>query len=203
MLRTGPYGDSFGAKAGGLTLAVLEANPHGLDFGPLAPRIPDILRTPSGKIELAPEPLVADVARLAAALDRAASPMVLVGRRELRSNNSWMHNLPVLVKGKARCTLHVHPDDAARLGLVDGATARVRSRVGTVDVPVEVTEAIMPGVVSIPHGWGHDAPGAQMRVAAEHAGTNSNVLADDLAIDPLSGDAVLCGIPVAVEQAGA
>ncbi len=203
MLRTGPYGDGFGARPDGLTLAVLEAHPHGIDFGPLEPALPGALRTPSGKIELAPEPLVADVARLRAALARPAAGVVLVGRRDLRSNNSWMHNLHVLVKGPERCTLHVHPDDAARLGLADGGRARVRSRAGTVDVPVEVTDAVMPGVVSIPHGWGHDVPGIRLGVATAHAGVNSNLLADEAALDPLSGNAVLCGIPVEIEPAGA
>jgi anaerobic selenocysteine-containing dehydrogenase len=203
MLRTGPYGDAFGARPDGLSLAVLEAHPHGVDLGPLEPRIPEVLRTPSGKIELAPEPLVADVERLRAGLARSTASMVLIGRRDLRSNNSWMHNLELLVKGKPRCTMHVHPDDARRLGLVNEGTARVRSRAGVVDVPVEVTDAIMPGVVSIPHGWGHDAPDAKLRVAREHAGVNSNLLADELALDPLSGNAVLNGIPVAVEPARA
>jgi anaerobic selenocysteine-containing dehydrogenase len=124
--------------------------------------------------------------------------MVLIGRRQLRSNNSWMHNLEPLVRGKERCTAHVHPDDAARLGLTDGAPARVNSRAGTVEVPVEVTEDVMPGVVSIPHGWGHDVDGIRMDVAAAHAGTNSNLLADETLIDPLSGNAVLNGIPVEV-----
>jgi anaerobic selenocysteine-containing dehydrogenase len=124
--------------------------------------------------------------------------MVLVGRRHLRSNNSWMHNLPLLVRGKEQCTLHVHPDDAARLGLTDGAPASVSSRVGTVQAPVEVTADIRPGVVSLPHGWGHDAGGAQLRVAREHAGTNSNVLSDEELLEPLTGTAVLNGIPVEV-----
>src|SRR3954471_24538069 len=188
MLRAGPYE---------LTLADLEAAPHGIDLGALEPRIPEMLRTPSGKVELAPEPIAADVPRLEAALERSRNGgMVLIGRRQLRSNNSWMHNIPPLVKGKERCTAHVHPDDATRLGLRDGELARVSSRAGEVEVPVEVTDAVMPGVVSIPHGWGHDADGVRMRVAAAHAGTNSNVLADELLIDPLSGNAVLNGIPV-------
>jgi anaerobic selenocysteine-containing dehydrogenase len=201
MLRSGPYGDAFGARPDGLTLAGLEKNPHGVDFGALVPRIPDVLRTPSGKIELAPEPLVADVARLHAGLERPDGAFMLIGRRHLRSNNSWMHNLPVLVKGKARCTVLVHPADAARLGLADGAVARVTSRAGAIDVPVEVTDAIMPGVVSIPHGWGHDVPGAQLQIAARHAGANSNLLADELSLDPLSGNAVLNGIPVSIAPA--
>ena len=137
MLRTGPYGDGFGADPDGLSLAVLEANPHGVDLGPLQPRIPEVLRTPSGMIELAPEALRRRRRRacVACSIGRWRSdggPLVLVGRRDLRSNNSWMHNLQVLVKGKARCTVHVHPDDAARLGFGDGAdgarAARRRAR---------------------------------------------------------------------------
>src|SRR5262249_29025483 len=138
MLRTGPYGDQLGANPAGLTLAALERAPHGIDFGPLQPRIPEVLRTPSGKIELVPEALRGDVARLRRALDAPAPSLVLVGRRDLRSNNSWMHNLPVLVKGPRRCTLHVSPSDAGRLGLTSGGEARVTSRVGTVHLPVEV-----------------------------------------------------------------
>lgn len=208
MLRTGPYGDGFGARSEGpqLTLAKLEAAPHGIDLGPLTSRLPDVLRTPSGKIELAPPPLIDDVERLRAALaehpaagaemNGEGGGLVLVGRRQLRSNNSWMHNLPVLVKGKPRCTLHVHPDDAARFELGDGELASVRSRTGAVVVAVEITDAIMRGVVSLPHGWGHDVAGTVQRVASEHGGTNSNVLADDQLIDAPSGNAVLNGIPV-------
>jgi anaerobic selenocysteine-containing dehydrogenase len=188
MLRAGPYG---------LTLKDLQDAPHGVDLGPLKPRLPDALRTASGKIELAPEPLVADVERLRAALATPVNGgMVLVGRRQLRSNNSWMHNLEVLVKGKPRCTLHVHPQDAARLELVDGEPAELRSRTGSVVAQVEITDAIMPGVVSLPHGWGHDVPGTIQNVASEHAGTNSNILADELLLDAVSGNAVLNGIPV-------
>jgi anaerobic selenocysteine-containing dehydrogenase len=201
MLRTGPYGDGFGADPGGLTLDVLLANPHGVDLGPLEPRLPEVLRTPSGMVELAPEPIAVDVARLRAALDAPTDGMTLIGRRDLRSNNSWMHNVEVLVKGKPRCTLHVHPDDAARLGLADGADATVSSRTGRVAIAVEVTDAIRPGVVSIPHGWGHDLDGVELSVARRHAGVNSNLLADDELIDPISGNAVLNGIPVEVAPA--
>jgi anaerobic selenocysteine-containing dehydrogenase len=204
MLRTGPYGDGF-AGGEGLSLATLEANPHGVDLGPLRPRIPEMLRTPSGKVELAPPPIVADVDRLRASLAGAAARdaggIVLVGRRDLRSNNSWMHNLEVLVKGKERCTLQVHPTDAARLGLTDGGAARVASRVGALAAPVEITDAVMPGVVSLPHGWGHGAEGTALSVAARHAGVNSNVLTDGAPLDPLSGNAVLSGIPVEVSPA--
>jgi anaerobic selenocysteine-containing dehydrogenase len=191
MLRAGPYE---------LTLADLEAAPHGIDLGPLRPRLPEALRTASGRIELAPAALVADVSRLRESLRRRPPALVLIGRRQLRSNNSWMHNLPVLVKGKPRCTLLVNPVDAERCELIDGEPARITSRAGTVVADVEVTDAIMPGVVSLPHGWGHDVPGTGQRVAAEHAGANSNVLADELLVDPVSGNAVLNGIPVELEQ---
>jgi anaerobic selenocysteine-containing dehydrogenase len=199
MLRSGPYGDGFGSDPQGLSLDLLEQNPHGIDLGPLKPRLPEVLRTPSGKVELAPEPIVADLDRLRAAMARERNGgMVLIGRRQLRSNNSWMHNLPALVKGKERCTLHIHPDDAERLGLADGESALISSAAGAIEAPVETTEDIMPGVVSIPHGWGHGAEGVRMGVASSHAGVNSNVLADDSMIEPLSGNAVLNGIPVEV-----
>ena len=227
MLRTGPYGDAFadepnerwrstpaaaaaraaGLDAPGLSLDVLEALPHGADLGALQPRLPAALRTVSGRVELAPAPIIADVARLEAALAREAAreegAMVLVGRRDLRSNNSWMHNLPVLVRGPERCTVHVHPDDAARLGLGDGADADVRSRAGSITVPVEVTDAVMPGVVSIPHGWGHAARGVGWRTAADHPGVSSNTLTDELAVDAVSGNAVLNGIPVELSPVAA
>jgi len=200
LLRCGSYGDGFGARPDGLSLAALEAAPHGIDLGPLQPRLPDMLRTPSGRIELAPAPIVADVARLSDALARPRDDdgLVLVGRRQLRSNNSWMHNLRLLVSGPERCTLHVHPDDAARLALADGERAHVGNRAGELEAIVEVTDAVMPGVVSLPHGWGHDAAGARLAVAGEHAGVNSNALADEALVDALSGNAVLNGIPVVV-----
>ena len=199
MLRVGPYGDAFGAEPDGLTLDVLQEQPHGVDLGPHRPRIPEVLRTASGKIELAPEAILADVERLHAAVERERNGgLMLIGRRQLRSNNSWMHNLPALVKGKDRCTLHIHPEDAARLRLEDGGRAVISSVTGSIEAPVELTDGIMPGVVSIPHGWGHDAPGVQLHVASDHAGVNSNVLADETQVDPLSGNAVLNGIPVQV-----
>ena len=162
------------------------------------PRLAEVLQTASGKVVLAPPYITADVPRLADRLDRAPDDLVLISRRDLRSNNSWMHNVKVLVKGKPRCTLHIHPDDADRLGLADGGEARVASRTGKLTIPVEVTDAIRRGVVSIPHGWGHDADGVQLSVAREHAGVNSNLLADEELIDPVSGTAVLNGIPVEV-----
>ncbi|CAN5890385.1 molybdopterin oxidoreductase family protein [soil metagenome] len=208
MLRTGPYGDGFGSRTAEvapgvlpLSLDVLLANPHGVDLGALEPRLPEVLRTPSGLVELDAEPLVADLSRLAAALDRPTPEAVLVGRRDLRSNNSWMHNVEVLVKGRPRCTLHVHPRDAERWGVSSGDRACVSGRVGTLEAPVEVTDAVRPGVVSLPHGWGHDTDGAQLQVAGRHAGVNSNLVTDELLVDSLSGNAVLNGIPVTVAPA--
>ena len=201
MLRTGPFGEGFGADPDGLTLAKLEDSPHGIDMGAMRPRLPEVLRTPSGRIELAPPEIVADVPRLEAELGgHINGDMVLIGRRQLRSNNSWMHNLPALVKGKDTCTIQVHPDDAERLGLDREGHARVTSASGELVAPVEITDEIMPGVVSIPHGWGHDAPGVRLGVAAEHAGVNSNLLAP-VDVDLPSGNAVLNGIPVEVTAA--
>jgi len=203
MLRTGPYGDAFGARPEGLSLALLEATPRGIDLGPLKPRIPELLRTPSGKIELAPEAIASDVARLRDSAREAQAGMVLIGRRDSRSNNSWMHNLDALVAGKPRCTLRIHPSDAEALGLRDAELATVRSRVGSLEIPVEITDDIAPGVASIPHGWGHDSPHTQLETARAHAGVNSNRLTDDQPLDEPSGNAVLCGIPVQVAKSGA
>jgi len=202
MLQTGPYGAAFGANPTGLSLDVLLANPHGVDLGALEPRIPEGLRTPTGMIELSPPQLIADLVRLEASIDKADdSQMLLVGRRDLKSNNSWMHNIKLLTKGSLSCTAHVHPDDAARLGLSDGGTVRITSRVGSVDAPVEVTDSVRQGVVSLPHGWGHGVAGTQMDVAAEKAGVNSNILTDDQVMDPLSGNAALNAIPVTLQPA--
>lgn len=206
MLRCGPYGAGLDGHPGrdpeaALSLEALEQAPHGVDLGPLRSRLPEALRTPSGRIELCPGPIVADLERLASSLEAGAEEMVLIGRRQLRSNNSWMHNLPHLVRGPDRCTMHVSPADAKRLGLSDGGSARVSSRAGSIEVPVEITDAIRDGVVSIPHGWGHDAEGVRLSVAGEHHGINSNLLADERLVDPLSGNAVLNGIPVSVGAA--
>lgn len=203
MLRTGPYGDAFGAAPDGLSLAKLRENPHGIDLGPLQSRLPEVLRTASGKIELAPDEFVADLGRLMkhATVDDADSSFVLVGRRHVRSNNSWMHNIEVLVKGKPRCTLQINPFDAASIGVTNGQAVRVRSRVGEVVAPAEVTDDIRPGVVSLPHGWGHGVDGTRLGVAGEYAGVNSNVLTDEDLYDPVSGTSVLNGIPVAVTAA--
>jgi anaerobic selenocysteine-containing dehydrogenase len=201
-LRSGPWGDDFGERPGGLNLAALKDQPQGLDLGPLQPRIPEILRTPSGRIELAPTLLVADLQRMWADLETPQPEIVIVGRRDVRSNNSWMHNLPTLAKGPERCTLQVHPADADRLGLRDGEAARVSSESGVaITMPVEITDRVSPGVVSLPHGWGHDLPGSRLQVAARRPGANLNALFDTASRDPLSGNAVLSGVAVKVEPA--
>jgi anaerobic selenocysteine-containing dehydrogenase len=198
LVRTGPYGDRYGADLDGLTLQRLREAPHGIDLGPLHPRLPEALCTPSGMVELAPGPLLADVPRLLTALGRRSNGgFALVGRRDIRSNNSWMHNIDVLVKGKERCTLQINVADAARIGVGAGGRVKVSSAAGMLIVPVEITEDIMPGVVSLPHGWGHDLEGSLLSVASERPGANVNRLSTG-DIDPVSGNAVLNGIPVEV-----
>jgi anaerobic selenocysteine-containing dehydrogenase len=202
-LRSGPYGDQWGRKPDGLTLAKVQASnaTGGIDLGPLQPRIPEMLRTPSGKVELAPPTLLQDLQRAVLDLRGLAPDLVIIGRRDVRTNNSWMHNLPILAKGPFRCTALVHPTDAQRLGLQDGALADIRSASGQVRAQVHVSAEMMPGVVSLPHGWGHDAPGAQLRVAAERPGANVNALLDDQLRDPLSGNAVLGGVAITMQAA--
>ncbi|MFD5175896.1 molybdopterin oxidoreductase family protein [Nocardia sp. NPDC058379] len=193
MLKLGPYGAWNGGE---LSLRTLLDNPHGLDLGPLRPRLPGVLRTASGRVDLAPRQLLDDVPRLRTGLTARAPEMVLIGRRQLRSNNSWMHNIAGLVGGSNRCTLQIHPDDATRLGL--GEQAAISSAAGSLTVQVEQTPTIMPGVVSLPHGWGHGASTTQS-VASAHAGVNANVLTDDSVVDVISGTAVFNGVPVRVE----
>lgn len=201
LLRTGPYGDGYGNDLDGLTLERLRTSPHGIDFGPLQARLPDDLCTPSGKVELAREELLADADRLYEAANRTLNGgLVLVGRRDVRSNNSWMHNVDVLVRGKDRCTLQMNPRDADRIGITFGGRAKVSSAAGVIVAPVEVTDEIMAGVVSLPHGWGHDMDGARLSVASSRAGVNSNILSTG-ATDPLSGNAILNGIVVEVVPA--
>lgn len=200
ILQTGPYGAGFGSQPKGLSLDYLLANPHGVDLGPLEPRIPEMLRTPSGRIELSPPQMIADMERLEKSIDsHDSSQMLLVGRRELKSNNSWMHNIAVLTKGSLSCTAQLNPNDAQRLGINNGDLVRITSRVGQIEIPAEVTDSVTKGVVSVPHGWGHDMAGTQMEVARRKAGVNSNILSDDKAMDPLSGNAVLSAIAVTVQ----
>ncbi|ABD71547.1 molybdopterin oxidoreductase [Rhodoferax ferrireducens T118] len=199
-LRTGPYGDAFGLKPDGLTLAkvIAASGSGGMDLGELQPRVPELLRTPSGKIELAPPLLLADLPRAWADLHSKAPDLVIIGRRDVRSNNSWMHNLPTLAKGPFRCTALVHPFDAARLHLTEGALARISNGAGSIEAQVQISTDMMPGVVSLPHGWGHDLPGAQLSLAAQRPGANLNALLDDQARDPLSGNAVLSGVAISM-----
>ena len=203
MLRLGPYGDGFGVRPDGLNLEKLLAHPHGIDLGPLTSRLPQPLKTTSGKVELLPQPIADDLPRLRQALHERPNGIVLVGRRHLRSNNSWMHNVPALTGGTNRCTLHIHPEDAERLGVRDGAPVRVKGAGGEVTAPAEVTDSVRPGVVSLPHGWGHDRPGTRLSHALKEPGVNVNQLLDGSLLDPLSGNAVLNGVPVKVAIASA
>ena len=205
-LRAGPYGPRLLPLRKGLSLKSLKAQPHGVDLGPLKPSLPKRLATRDRRIHLAPDPLVADVQRLRETFPANAGSaedgsLRLIGRRHLRDNNSWMHNVPKLVSGKPRCTLMVHPEDAQRLGLGEGEEAVITSRVGEVRAPVSVTDEVMPGVVSLPHGYGHGREGVQLRVAGEHVGVSINDLTDDQAVDTISGNAAFSGIRVIVQPA--
>ncbi len=196
-LRYGPYG------ATGLSLDYLRENPHGVDLGPLRPQLPNRLQTPNGRIDAAPAVFLADLERAQLVLDKQLpvedDQLVLISRRHLRDNNSWMHNAHVLVKGRNRCTLMLHPDDATRLGITTGQSVRVRSRVGEIELPADVTPNIMPGVVCMPHGYGHNRPGTRMDIARQHAGASVNDLTDEAFSDTLTGNAALSGVPVWVE----
>ena len=220
-LRFGPYGAKFNPFSKGLTLRKVKKAVHGIDLGPLRSCLPGRLRTSDKRIELAPDVLVKDVQRVKAKLldwdrdwDRGRPArklalgssshhsngnLLLIGRRQLRSNNSWMHNTERLVKGKPRCTILMHPVDAEKRDLKPGQNVSVQSRVGSVVVPIEISEEMMPGVVSIPHGWGHDRLGIQLEVAQQHAGQSINDVTDDLTIDALCGTAAFNGTWVEVE----
>lgn len=213
-LRRGPYGTGWNPFGGGLTLGKLKRSPSGVDLGALKPALPERLRTADRRIDAAPAIFVADVARLEARLEerlvaRSAStaaagrdaPLELIGRRAVRSCNSWMHNYDRLVRGKRRCTLLMHPDDAAVRGIDHGAMVRVASRVGAVEVELELTDTMMPGVVSLPHGWGHGREGTQLAIAGAHAGVSINDLTDELRIDALTGNAAFSGVAVTVAAA--
>jgi len=205
-LRRGPYGCGLRPFARGLSMRTLESNPHGVDLGPLQPSLPSLLCTADRRLQLAPAPLLADVTRLEATL--AATPvddgsLQLIGRRSLRSNNSWMHNSERLVRGRQRCTLQMHPDDAAARTLADGDEIRITSRTGSVIVPLEVTESLMRGVVSLPHGWGHGRDGTRLDTANRHPGASINDLTDDQRIDSFTGNAGFSGLRVRVTSATA
>jgi anaerobic selenocysteine-containing dehydrogenase len=226
MLRTGAYGAEYrgwlkalavlpgfgglrtllsahGRRPAGLSVAKLLAEKHGVDLGPLRPNLVRRLATPDKCIQLAPELYLRDLPRAAAAMRVALPELMLIGRRHVRSNNSWLHNSQRLVKGKPRCTLLMHPDDAARRNVQDGTVVRLRSRVGEVRVAAEISTDVMPGVVSLPHGWGHDRDGVRLGVASRHAGVSINDVVDDRRLDALTGTAVLNGTPVEVEATAA
>ena len=202
-LRSGPYGAGVSPLGSGLSIRTLAEHPHGIDLGPLQPSLPAALRTADRMLHLAPQTLVDDVARLAATLD-AVTPhdgsLQLIGRRALRSNNSWMHNSERLMRGRDRCTLIMHPTDAAAAGVRDGDTVCITSRVGSVVAPVEITDGVMLGVVSLPHGWGHGRSGTRLPTANAHAGVSINDLTDDQRIDTLTGNAGFSGVPVIVTR---
>jgi anaerobic selenocysteine-containing dehydrogenase len=197
-LKAGPYGEANGSDVG-LDFKTLAAQPHGIDLGALQPCLPDRLATEDKKIECAPEPLLDDIPRLLKAHQQTSeSDLLLIGRRHIRSNNSWMHNFHRLTKGKARHQLMMHPEDATRLNLRDGQRVHVSSRVGELTVELDISEAIMPGVVSLPHGWGHGRTGTRTQVASRYPGVCVNDLTDDQDVDAMSGNAVLNGVPVKV-----
>jgi anaerobic selenocysteine-containing dehydrogenase len=205
-LRTGHHGMKKGKQ--GLSLAKLRAQPHGVDLGALEPRLPGRLRTKNQRVALAPRVYLDDLPRLRARLrdwsrEAAAGELILIGRRHLRSNNSWCHNSQRLVKGKARCTLLINPADAAARGIADGDTVELASRSGKVRVPAEVSDEIMAGVVSLPHGWGHDKQGIRLSVASATPGASVNDVTSEELYDALSGNAAFSGLTVAVTRVAA
>lgn len=197
-LRAGPYGDG---SASGLSVSRLRDYPHGLDLGPLQPNLAARLKTASHHVQAAPLLFLGDIQRFACAAPLATGQLLLIGRRHVRSNNSWMHNYHRLVKGKPRHQLLMNPADLDRLGLLDGQQVKVRSRVGMIEVDVAASDEMMPGVVSLPHGWGHGRPGVQLEIATRLPGASANDLTDERQLDVLSGNAALNGVPVWVEAA--
>jgi anaerobic selenocysteine-containing dehydrogenase len=201
LLRLGPHGDRFMPWSDGLNLTKLKHAPHGIDLGPLQPGIERRLYHRDKRIHLA-SPRIAEAM---SALERElaaparANGLVLIGRRELRSNNSWMHNVPALVSGRERCLLYVHPADAARYSVRDGEMAILESRVHRGAVRVAVTDDMRPGVVSLPHGWGHAQSAPWQKVAGSHAGVSINDWVDDAVVEPIIGQSILNGVPVRLE----
>ena len=198
-MRRGPFS--------ALSVGKLRRAQHGIDLGPLKPRLPGALQTPGKRLRLAPPVLLEEGKRLdRLAVERDAGladgyDLVLIGRRQLRSNNSWMHNSRRLMKGPDRCTAILHPEDAGPRGLTDGDRVRVVSRVGAIELPLEVSDEIRPGVISIPHGFGHGRRGVGWRVAAAHAGVSVNDITDPAVVDRVTGNAAMNAVPVRV-QAG-
>lgn len=206
LLRIGPYGDKFIPGRDGLSVKKLLDNPKGIDLGPLEPSLDRLCRTPSGRIQLDHPVVREELPRLAEYRDELVAPgangeLLLIGRRDLRTNNSWGHNSRTLVKGKTRCNLIMNPEDANKLGLENGQHITVESRVGKVETDLTVSEEIMPGVVSLPHGWGHGRKGVKLSIAAENPGVSVNDLTDDQHVEPVIGQAILNGVPVTVASA--
>jgi len=203
-LRFGPYGSKFNPLSKGLSLRRVRSAPHGIDLGPLRPCLPDRLRTANKRIDLSPKPFLDDIVRAKARLrEETSAPngeLLLIGRRQLRSNNSWMHNYDRLVRGPDRCTLVMNTRDASERGLTAGQSASILGKAGTITLPVEISDEMMPGVVSIPHGWGHGRDDVELGVASRHAGESINDVTDDVAVDPLCGTAAFNGTVVSVEK---
>ncbi|MEE4110689.1 MAG: molybdopterin dinucleotide binding domain-containing protein, partial [Halieaceae bacterium] len=199
-LQHGPYGQGTEHD---LSLAKLRDNPSGIDLGPLRPMLPERLLTPDKQIHCAVPEALGDLARLRAAFTapRDDTKLHLIGRRHVRSNNSWMHNYHRLVKGRPRDRLLVHPTDLAARGLRDGDEVELRSASGSVTVPVAASEEVMPGVVSLPHGYGHARPGVRLSIASDHAGVSCNDVTDAAYLDELSGNAAVNGVPVTLRAA--
>jgi anaerobic selenocysteine-containing dehydrogenase len=201
LIRGGPEGDAFGRVPDGLTLERVKAFPHGLDLGSLDENmLAKVLRTPDRLVDLAPPQITSEVPRIVAALEEAAVPgsLLMIGRRDIRSKNAWMHNVHLLVKGKERCTALIHPQDAAERGILDGALIRVSTTIGAIDLPAHLSDEMLPGVVSIPHGWGHRDALTRQGVANAHPGTNANSIIDQAVLDLPSATTVLNGVPVTI-----
>lgn len=200
-LRLGPRGDGFRPWRRGLRRRDLAAAPHGLDLGPLEPRGPAHLDTADRRIDLGHPMMMRALADLAAEPPPSREPdaLWLIGRRDVRTNNTWLHNTEMSAKGRERCTVWMHAEDAVKRGLAAGDRVRVVSRVGRVEAPLELRADLMPGVVSVPHGWGHDAPGLRLRLATQRPGVNCNALTDDAELEPIVGNAIFSGVPVRVE----
>jgi anaerobic selenocysteine-containing dehydrogenase len=204
LVLTGPQGP-LARGPRGLTAGRVRRSRGGVDLGPLEPRFPGRLRTPDRRVDLVPPVLHEAMAALPAAppAGRDGFDLQLIGRRHLRSNNSWLHNVEAMVKGRDRCTALVHPDEAAARGLADGDPVVVTSPVGSIEVPLEVSDELRPGVVAIPHGWGHDVKGVGWSTAAAHPGANANVLTDAALVDAISGNAAVNATWVRLESARA
>lgn len=204
LLDLTPYSRHTRERPHQLSLAKLKDHPHGIDLGSLKPCLPDRLALPDKIINLVPNLFIKDIARLQKLLQKPVKPspdsFLLIGRRDIRSNNSWMHNSERLVKGKNRCTALIHPDDAKRLQIEDGENIVISSRVGEIEIPAEISETMMPGVISVPHGWGHDRNGSQLGVAARNPGVSLNDITDERSIDAVTGVAAFSGQTVTVSK---